>query len=74
MIMGHGKHQKDPEWIRALELTTAASLDDENTCRHHQSKHSQKCSAGTIFSSNSFGLLEVDMSSDADDNDFIVDN
>jgi hypothetical protein len=72
--MGCGKRPKDPEWMRVFALTTAASSDDENTSCHCQNKHSQKRSAGTIFSSNSFGPLEVDMSSDADDDDFIVDD
>jgi hypothetical protein len=73
-IMGHRKCPKDPEQMRVLALTTAASSNDENTSRRRQNKRSQKHSAGAIFSSNSFGLLEVDMSSDADDDDFIADN
>ena len=72
--MGRGKRPKDPERMRALALATAASSDDENTSCHCQNKCSQKRSAGAIFSHNSFGLLEVDMSSDADDDDFIADD
>ena len=67
--MGRGQHPKDPERMCALALAAAASSDDEGSSLRAKRKSSRKRKL-IVGSGNSFGPPEVEMASDADDNDF----
>ncbi|KIM78347.1 hypothetical protein PILCRDRAFT_11324 [Piloderma croceum F 1598] len=60
-VMGRGQRSKDPERI---------SDDDERP--RPKRKSSRKCKPTIIDSGNSFDPLEVEISSDADDDDFVA--
>ena len=67
--MGHGQRPKDPECMCALVLAAAASSDDEGSSLHAKRKSSRKRKL-IVGSGNSFGPPEVEMASDADDDNF----
>ncbi|KIM78311.1 hypothetical protein PILCRDRAFT_11298 [Piloderma croceum F 1598] len=69
--MGHGQRSKDPERMRALALAAAGSSDDDERPRPKR-KSSRKRKPTIIDSGNSFDPLEVKISSDADDDDFVA--
>jgi len=72
--MGRGKRSRDPERMKALALAAAAgSDDDEGMSRPPKKRPSRKRKVTSIGSDNPFESLDVEMSSDADDDDFIED-
>ena len=70
-VMGHGQRSKDPERMRALALAAAGSSDDDER-PHPKRKSSRKRKPTIIDSGNPFDPLEVEISSDADDDDFVA--
>jgi len=70
-VMRRGQRSKDPERMRALALAAAGSSDDDERPRPKR-KSSRKRKPTTIDSGNTFDPLEVETSSDANDDDFVA--
>ena len=72
--MGCGKCSRDPEHMKALALAAAAGSDDDEGMLHPPKKRpSRKHKVTSIGSNNPFESLDVEMSSDVDNDDFIED-
>jgi hypothetical protein len=74
VVVGREKRLRDPERMKAPALAAAAgSDDDEGMSRLPKKRPSRKHKVTSIGSNNPFESLDVKMSSDADDDDFIED-
>jgi hypothetical protein len=75
-VFGCGHCPKDTECMKALTLAAAADSDEDNgACSHRRPKRANKPKApDAIGTENPFETLEVEESSDADDEDFVADS
>ena len=70
-VMGCRQRSKEPECMRALALAAAGSSDDDER-PHPKRKSSRKRKPTTIDSSNPFHPLEVETSSNANNDNFVA--
>ena len=72
--MGHRKCSRDLECMKALMLAAAVSSNNDKGLPYPPKKMLlRKCKVASFGSDNPFESLNVKMSSDADDDDFIAD-
>jgi hypothetical protein len=73
VVLGRGKRPRDPECMKALALAAAASSDDDKGPSHPPKKRlPRKRMAAAIDSNDPPESYDVEMSSDAGDDDFIA--
>jgi hypothetical protein len=72
-VLGHGLHPKDTEHMKALTLAadTDSGDDDGMPCCRQRRVRPPKA-APTISTDKLFGTLDVKITSDTDDDDFVT--
>jgi hypothetical protein len=73
-VLGRGKRPKDTERMKALALAANAGSDDDAAPSRHRQKRARKLSnvATAVETENPFETLELEVGSDADDEDFVA--